>query len=393
MTVGNGSAYLRPAPTFDEALTFVRRGTPMGELLRRYWHPIGIASDAASVPRRIVALGEELILFRDAAGRPGLLHPRCAHRGASLFSGKVEEGGLRCCYHGWMFDVEGHCVDQPCEPMRGVAKANVRQPWYPLEERYGLIFAYMGPPDRAPALPRYACLEELDEGEWIEADDSSIGSGGPVIVPSNWLQHFENVVDPFHVPILHGSFSGPQFVEMMGRLPDVSFSVSARGVKSVQRRPGEQGKLFERVTEAVIPTLRVVPSPRVGAFQSVESIGWVLPMDDTTMRIYVAGRVREAGSLARMKSSFNGKSWFELTEAEHQQFPGDYEAQVSQGPVTLHSEEHLATTDRGIALLRRMLRKQVAIVAEGGDPIGVSFEADPPLVSFEAGNFLRDAEV
>ena len=390
MTVGNGSAYLRPAATFDEALTLVRRGTPMGELLRRYWHPIGIASDAARVPRRISAWGEELILFRDPAGRPGLLHPRCAHRGASLYYGKVEEGGLRCCYHGWMFDVEGRCIDQPCEPVRGVARANVRQPWYPLEERYGLIFAYMGPPERRPALPRYACLEELDAGEWIEADDSSIGSGGPVIVPCNWLQHFENVVDPFHVPVLHGSFSGPQFVEMMGQLPEVSFSLSGRGVKSVQRRPGEQGKLFERVTEAVIPTLRVVPSPRVGAFQSVESIGWVLPMDDTTMRIYVAGRVREAGALARMKSSFNGKSWFELTEAEHQEFPGDYEAQVSQGSITLHAEEHLATTDRGVALLRRMLRKQVAIVAEGGDPIGVSFEADAAPVRFEAGNFLRD---
>ena len=392
MTVGNGSAYLQPTSTFDEALTLVRRGTPMGELLRRYWHPVGIASDASDVPRRIMALGEELILFRDAADRPGLLHPRCAHRGSSLYYGKVEEGGLRCCYHGWMFDVEGRCVDQPCEPMRGVAKANVRQPWYPLEERYGLIFAYMGPPDRRPALPRYACLEELDGGEWVEADDSSIGSGGPVIVPCNWLQHFENVVDPFHVPILHGSFSGQQFVEMMGRLPEVSFSVNERGVKSVQRRAGEQGKLFERVTEAVIPTLRVVASPRVGAFQSVESIGWVLPMDDATMRIYVAGRVREAGALARMKSSFNGKSWFELTEAEHQQFPGDYEAQVSQGPITLHSEEHLATTDRGVALLRRMLRKQVATVAEGGDPIGVSFDADAPPVRFEAGNFLRDAD-
>ena len=391
MQVHNGSAYHLPDPRSEDDLTRVGRGTPMGELLRRYWHPVGIASDATATPRRVLALGEALILFRDASGRAGLVHERCAHRGASLYYGKVDGLGLRCCYHGWSFDVHGHCLDQPCEPGRGVAKANIRQPWYPVAERYGLIFAYMGPPERTPVLPRYACLEELADDEWIEADDSSIGSGGPAIVPCNWLQHFENVVDPFHVPILHGSFSGAQFVERMGQLPEVSFTTTGRGVTSVQRRPAEDGQVFERVTEAAIPSIRVVASPRVGSFDTVESLGWVLPMDDTTLRIYVAGRVRERGALGRMRSRFNGKTWFELTEAEHQQYPGDFEAQVSQGAMTVHSEEHLATTDRGVAMLRRMLRQQVRIVADGGDPIGVSFDADAAPVRFEAGNFIRPA--
>ena len=113
------TAYDLPEPEHDRALTEVGRRTPMGELLRRYWHPVGLSSDATATPRAIRVLGEELILFRDGEGRAGLMHPRCAHRGASLFYGKVEARGIRCCYHGWLFDVEGQCLEQPCEPGGG----------------------------------------------------------------------------------------------------------------------------------------------------------------------------------------------------------------------------------------------------------------------------------
>ena len=153
----------------------------------------------------------ENILFRDKRGRPGLVYPHCAHRGTSLYYGKVEEQGIRCCYHGWLFDVQGRCVDQPCEPERGRARDKVRQPWYPVQEQYGLIWAYMGPPDKKPVLPRYECLETLDDGEFLETNANSLGGGGPVVIPCNWLQHYENLVDPFHVVILHSSFSGTQF--------------------------------------------------------------------------------------------------------------------------------------------------------------------------------------
>ena len=221
---GQMTAYGRPNPTFLERLTLVGRGTPMGELLRRYWHPVALASDATGTPRQIRILGEDLILFRDGAGRAGLLYPRCVHRGASLYYGRVEDDGIRCCYHGWKFTVDGHCVEQPCEPDNGAATCRlVRQPHYPVQERYGLIFAYMGPPEKQPILPRYDVLENLAPGEFIEADDNSIGTGGPQIVPCNWLQHFENVMDPFHVPILHGSFSGNQFTAKMALMPKVKF--------------------------------------------------------------------------------------------------------------------------------------------------------------------------
>lgn len=229
----------------------------------------------------------------------------------------------------------------------------------------------------------------MDEGEFLEADDTSLGGGGPAIIPCNWLQHFENVVDPLHVPILHGSFSGAQFTTAMASMPEVTFEATETGVKVRSTRPAEGGGVFHRVTEAVLPTLRVVPNPRVAQFARVESIGWVLPIDDTSFRIYVAGRVKQAGDIGRMRSKFAGKFWWDMTEAEHRAHPGDYEAQVGQGAITLHSEEHLASSDRGIAMLRRLLRRQVCAVAEGRDPVGVSFDVAAPPVVFEAGNYRR----
>jgi nitrite reductase/ring-hydroxylating ferredoxin subunit len=381
------TAYDLPAPQHLAELTEVGRGTPMGELLRRYWHPVGRCEDACGTPRRVRVLGEDLVLFRDHQGRAGLLHERCAHRGASLYYGRTEPQGLRCCYHGWLFDAQGHCLDQPCEPNNDHC-ARVRQPWYPVQERYGLIFAYLGPADRQPLLPRHELLENLRDGEFIEADDNSIGSGGPALVPCNWLQHYENVVDPYHVPILHGSFSGPQFVAQMGLMPEVDFEYFELGIRSTQLRRLPDGRTHRRVTEAMVPTLRVVASPRVEEYGPCHLIGWVLPIDDTHFRIYSAGRVREPGALTRIRSRMNGKLWTELSDAEHQQFPGDYEAQVSQGPISIHSEENLSTTDRGIAMLRRYLLRQVNAVRNGEDPAGVQFEPGSETVPSLAGNFL-----
>jgi nitrite reductase/ring-hydroxylating ferredoxin subunit len=384
-----GTAYGRPAPTYNAALTEVGAGTPMGELLRRYWHPVGLGADAGSTPRQIKVLGETLILFRDGQGRPGLVHPHCAHRGASLYYGKVEERGIRCCYHGWLFDVQGHCLEQPCEPSLGApSRERRRQPWYPVQERYGMVWAYLGPPDKKPVLPRYDALETLDDGEFIETNDHSIGGGGPQIIPCNWLQHYENLVDPFHVVVLHGTFSGTQFVEQMSLMPEVTWDPAPLGVRTTSLRKLPDGSTLRRISEAALPTLRVIPSPRIGQYGRVESIGWVLPIDDHSFRIYVAGRVKAAGDLARMRSRLNGKLWEELSEEEHRAFPGDYEAQVSQGAIAWHSEEHLATSDRGIVMLRRLLQKQLDALRDGQDPAGVSFDPDARPVRFDAGNYL-----
>ena len=389
ITADTGTAYGRPKPSSRLELAQVGAGTPMGELLRRYWHPIGMAADANDTPRQVRVLGEDLILFRDKTGRPGLVYPHCAHRGSSLFYGKVEERGIRCCYHGWLFDVQGHCVEQPCEPDAGAKSCSkVRQPWYPVQELYGLIWAYMGPPDKKPVLPKYECLEVLEEGEFLEANDDSIGGGGPQVIPCNWLQHYDNLVDPFHVVILHATFSGTQFVEQMAVMPDVTWDTQAHSVRTISIRKLPDGNTLRRISEAGLPTLRVIPSPRIGRYGMVESLGWVLPIDDHSFRIYVVGRVREKGELVKMRSRLNGKLWEELTEEEHQRFPGDYEAQVSQGAIAHHSEEFLATSDLGLVQLRRLLHKQLKAVAEGQDPAGVSFDPDAPPVKFSAGNFL-----
>ncbi len=386
-----GTAYELRAPQIKTDLVEVGRGTPMGELLRRYWHPVGLTADANGTPRKVRALGEDLILFRDGSGNAGLVHARCCHRGTTLYYGKIEERGLRCCYHGWLFDTEGRVLEQPCEPEGGLFRDKVRQPWYPVQERYGLIFAYMGPPEKKPVLPRYECLEVMDDGEFVEADDSSLGGGGPPIIPCNWLQHYENVVDPFHVPVLHAAFSGAQFTMAMASMPHVTFEMSPRGVTVRSTRKTEDGKTFYRVTEAAIPTLRVVPNPRVAQYARVESIGWVLPIDDTSFRIYVAGRVKRKGDLGRMRSTFNGKYWWDMTEEEHQRHPGDYEAQVGQGEITVHSEEHFAQSDRGIVMIRRMLADQLDAMTTGRDPIGVYFDPNAAPVVFEAGNYIRGA--
>jgi phenylpropionate dioxygenase-like ring-hydroxylating dioxygenase large terminal subunit len=384
-----GTGYGRPAPEHESVLTDVGSRTPMGELMRRYWHPVGLYRDAGDTPRKVRALGEDLILFRDASGRPGLVAANCCHRGTSLYYGRVEADGIRCCYHGWKFDVQGHCLEQPCEPEGGRARHTVRQPWYPVQERYGLIWAFMGPPERKPVLPRYDALEALEAGEFVEADDSSIGGGGPQIIPCNWLQHYENLVDPFHVVVLHSAFSGTQFTEAMAAMPEVDWRYTSMGVATVSRRDAPGGRTFVRISEAALPTLRVIPNPRVAGYGRVESIGWVLPIDDSSFRIYVAGRVRQAGDLRRMRSRLNGKLWEELTEAEHRRWPGDYEAMVSQGTKPAHSNWNLAGSDRGISMLRRLLRQQVDRVAAGHDPAGVGFDPTAAPVKFEAGNFLE----
>jgi nitrite reductase/ring-hydroxylating ferredoxin subunit len=383
-----GTAYNRKAPTSRLDLAQVGPGTPMGELMRRYWHPIGLVGDATDTPRKVRVLGEDLILFRDKSGRPGLVYPHCAHRGTSLYYGRVEERGIRCCYHGWLFDVQGHCLEQQCEPDGGRARERIRQPWYPVQELYGLIWAYMGPADKKPTLPRYECLDNLDEGEFLEADDNSIGGGGPQILDFNWLQHYENLVDPFHVVVLHTTFSGTQFVNDMALLPEVSWDTVELGVRTTSIRKLPDGRTFRRVSQAGIPTLRVIPSPKVGRYGRVESLGWVLPIDDHSFRIYVVGRVTEAGALEKMRTRMAGKLWEEMTEEEHRASPNDYEAMISQGKIPRHSEEHLATTDRGVVMLRRYLAKQIEAVQRGEDPAGVSHDPAAPAVIFDSGNFI-----
>jgi len=388
MDTGTAYGLRQGAPLYE--LAQVGPGTPYGEVLRRYWQPIAKVEDATTRPISVRVLGEELILFRTRKGAPGLLHPRCIHRGASLFFGGVEDDGIRCCYHGWVFDTEGHCLEQPCEPELGLHRDRVRQPWYPVEEQYGLIWTYMGPPDRKPALPRYDTFEDLADDELLIANDEGVGGGGPALLDFNWLQHWENVMDPFHVPILHARFSGNQFTPEMALIPEVSYEYTPAGVRSIQMRELGDGRQLRRVTEVMFPNLRVVASPKLASGQT-NMIGWVVPMDDTSFRIFTIARDSDRDFLAKLRSTHEGRPWKDLDDLDHQRLPGDYEAQKSQGDISLHSEDHLTTTDQGVAMVRRMMAKQARLVASGGDPAGVVFDEADALVRIEGGNYFEGA--
>ena len=273
----------------------------------------------------------------------------------------------------------------------GLHRDRVRQPWYPVVDHYGLVFAYMGPPAKKPLLPRFDIFENLAPGEHLIQLDSGLGSGGDgphMIIPCNWLQHWENIMDPFHVAILHSAFSGTQFVKEMAVMPTGDWEYVPRGVRFTGIRKLEGGRVLRRITEVMFPNLRIVPSPR--AASRARSKASASPCRSTTRTIASSAVVKTTTPDQPPRGSlYDGKRWSELTEAEHQRMPGDYEAQVGQGPISYHSEEHLTSTDKGVGMCRRMLAQQIKIVQDGGDPVGVNFDPAQQVVVLEAGNFFQ----
>jgi phenylpropionate dioxygenase-like ring-hydroxylating dioxygenase large terminal subunit len=395
-----GTGYGRPASSHDARLTEVGPGTPMGEALRRYWHPIASSSALTSdLPHRTKILGEDLIVFRTRSGRPGVVFERCAHRGSSLFYGRIEDDGIRCCYHGWKFDVQGHCLEQACEPDRGRRRDVARQPWYPVEERYGLVFVYMGPPEHKPPLPRYAFLEDLEEHESLFSEIPGMGQDPTGMLQDfNWLQAFENAMDPVHAMWLHYTHSGQQFggVGTIG-FPHAYFDPYAVADKIEWNIKTEHGvaynQRFERERpdgataelgwsiEAQLPNLILLPDfVEVVADRRHDCVIWIVPADDTSHRAFVTVRANSPDRLQRILLGItqNGKLPWEVTEEDKQRFPGDFEAQGSQGPITQHSEETLATSDKSIVMLRRLLRTMVDDVEAGRTPQNIDHgEAKP----------------
>jgi len=188
----------------NEQLTRVGPGTPMGTLMRRYWHPVATCYEMAANPVKAVqVLGEALTLFRDRQGRLGLIGQRCAHRRVDLKCGIPEKEGLRCPYHGWMYDTSGQCIEQPAEGATHF-KDSIKLPSYPVQELGGLIWTYLGP-QPAPLLPRWDLF--VEEGVFRQI--------GTTVVPCNWLQCQENAVDTVHTEFAHGRF-GLYAMERLG---------------------------------------------------------------------------------------------------------------------------------------------------------------------------------
>src|SRR5829696_3085732 len=178
----------------NERLTQVGPGTPMGNLLRRYWHAVAATAELDKEPVLAVKLlGENLALYKSPNGDLGLMAERCPHRGASMVYGIPEDDGLRCPYHGWKFSEEGVCLEQPAEPENSTFKHRVRIPAYPVQEMGGLIWAYLGPAP-APILPKFDLFVRDDIKRSI----------GITVLPCNWVQMMENSLDPVHLEYLHG---------------------------------------------------------------------------------------------------------------------------------------------------------------------------------------------
>ncbi len=177
----------------NDLLTQTDRGTPCGELMRRYWQPVALSEELHSEPLAVRILGEDLVLFRDDQGRPGLLEIHCSHRGADLSYGRVEDGGIRCLYHGWLYDINGCVIEAPADRRVSPTElARIRHPSYPCQERAGAIFAYLGPGD-PPHFPNYEFLAVPPEHAY----------GIKILHECNYLQANEGNIDLSHLSFLH----------------------------------------------------------------------------------------------------------------------------------------------------------------------------------------------
>jgi phenylpropionate dioxygenase-like ring-hydroxylating dioxygenase large terminal subunit len=364
----------RDVPVEDAEVTHVGPDTPCGEYLRRFWQPICFSDELRDLPHRVKILGEELVVFRDRSGAVGLLELHCSHRGASLEFGLIDAGGIRCCYHGWLFAADGTILETPGEPADSTLKDRLYHGAYPTHEHAGIVFAYMGPPDRQPPFPVY---------------DSFVRPGyrlipGPKYVfPCNWLQVMENAMDPVHTALLHTIVSGAVFTNEFGVLPELEFVETPVGMMSIAtRRVGDN--VWTRMVDAILPNLQQVApvwedGHREHPFSGPMMSRWIVPLDDTNTMFIEFRHVSETEGVTPAwwgdrTIMLPGQLAAESYEAGQRQ-PGDYEAQVSQRPVAVHGLEHLGATDRGVTMFRNLTRRGIRAVQAGHDPPGLSRDA------------------
>ncbi len=356
----------------NEQLTRVGPGTPMGELLRRYWYPVAGSAELRERPTKsIKLLGESMTLFRDLQGRLGLIGQRCAHRGVDLVHGIPENEGLRCIYHGWMYDATGQCLEQPAEPPESVFKEKVKLPAYPVQELGGLIWTYLGP-EPAPLLPRWELFVQ----------ENVLRHVGVSVVPCNWLQCQENALDSTHAEWLHGHF-GDYVMDRRGITdPDqrrrfqrikgshvvkVDFDPFEFGIIKRRLREGEseEGEGWRLGHPMVFPNMVHIGEPGIKGLQIR------VPMDDThtwhlTYQVYYAEPSVEVPKQESVP----------MYETPIEELPDyvtgqDMLAWQKQGEIADRTTEMLTASDKGIIMFRRMLNEQMEVVRDGGEPMNV----------------------
>jgi 5,5'-dehydrodivanillate O-demethylase oxygenase subunit len=348
----------------NDLLTSVGPGTPCGEMLRRYWWPIGFSAlvTEKQTPTKVRLLGEDFVLFRDGALRLGLLELHCSHRGTSLEFGRVEDQGIRCCYHGWLYDVAGRCLEQPAEPAESTFKDRIQHPAYKVQEIAGFIFAYLGP-DPAPLLPRYDLFLE-ENGERV------IGAGTEYC---NWLQRAENSVDQTHLVALHA----PEYPQMALKRPEIGWQKTVYGAKVTMHVPGVSKP---KHSHWVFPSHTRHTTARKDRVPD-HAIRFRVPTDDTTTKTFwlrfTPNDEANRGRPLRLKTiGFEDDKpgiytrvddgWWGI--ASHDQ---DRVAQESQGEIYDRTREHLGASDEGVILLRQTIKESIEAVRQGQDPFWI----------------------
>ena len=360
-----GGYHKAKRPDEDSELTHVGPNTPCGEYFRRFWIPVAMADEVKDVPLRLKILGEDLVLFKDRRNCFGLLHLHCSHRNASLEFGVVEDRGLRCCYHGWLYDIDGTILETPAQNTK--IKEKICHGAYPTVEYLGLIFAYMGPPEKRPDFPRWDTTT-LDDVEMVPYS---------IHYPCNWLQICENTMDPWHTVFLHARVTDVHFGDTWGIAPVTEFFEKADKIYTTLTYRIDD-MIWIRSQETISPSFS-----QVGAwwedgreekyFKRASITKWTIPHDDENCMI-IAWRSFGPGidpqghgdrsQVGKNCVDFPGQTGVEPYEFR-QKHPNDYEAQVSQGPIAAHAAENLGSTDTGVAYLRRKLRRAIRSVAAG----------------------------
>ncbi|HLG74456.1 MAG TPA: Rieske 2Fe-2S domain-containing protein [Chloroflexota bacterium] len=352
----------------NQRLTQTGRGTPGGELLRRYWWPIAAGSQVeldSVIGVRL--LGEDLALYRTEGGKLGLVSARCAHRGASLVYGIPEEEGLRCPYHGWRYDATGQCNDTPGEPADSTFKEKVCIAGYPVEELGGLIFAYLGPKP-APLLPRWDLLVRDDLDREI----------GFTHLDINWLHAAENTMDPIHLEFLHTRYMN-YVMKKQGKPPaakarhhlDMAFDLWDFGIMKRRLLEGDDPETSD---EWLVGHPLIFPNTLALGGERGPRFEYRVPVDDTHLTVYhYFTALRQPGQAPRADIPFyevpakNEDGTYVVDKVVCQ----DMMAWSTQGAIADRTSERLGTTDRGLIMFRKLLDEQIARVQRGEDPIGV----------------------
>jgi phthalate 4,5-dioxygenase oxygenase subunit len=376
----------------NDLLTQTGPGTPAGNLLRRYWQPVALSEELPSgaAPLRVTILGENLVLFRDDKGCPGLLGIHCSHRGTDLSYGRVENGGLRCLYHGWLYDVSGRCLEQPGEPGEGEHRNSIRHPAYPCRERGGVIFTYMGP-GAHPLLPNYEFLKATPAHLYVNK----------IFHECNYLQANEGNIDPVHLSFLHRFLenrderyrgvrgAGESHYNLVARsiAPVIDVELTDFGVRIYTVRRLESERTYLRVSYFILPNLSAFPGQTGGEGYSVN---WHVPIDDRHhwkyTFVFSAGAPLDKKIVNRERSELTPD--YRLVRNEANRFMQDRESMSSktyagmgsgfqahdafatarQGAIQDRTEEHLVSSDKAILAARKLLAKAIEDVQEGREP-------------------------